>query len=94
MTAFAKYHVTKTLAVVGRVEHYSDPSQVIVVTGLPASFQTTGGSLGVDVNFRAPILWRTEVRGFRSKEPVWPLYTAGTLGRNDAFLVTSLALTF
>jgi hypothetical protein len=94
MTTFAKYHATPTLSIVGRVEEYSDPSQVIVVTGLPASFQTTGASLGVDVNFQAPILWRSELRGFRSKEPVWPLNGVGHFGRNDAFFVSSLALTF
>ncbi len=94
MTAFAKYHATPTLAFVGRVEQYSDPHQVIVVTGLPASFQTTGGSLGMDVNFRAPILWRTELRGFRSKDSVWPGHAIGQLGRNDVYFVSSLALTF
>jgi hypothetical protein len=94
MTSFAKYHVTPKVAVVGRVEQYSDPSQIIVVTGLPASFQTTGASLGLDVNFQAPILWRSEFRGLRSKQDVWPLHTDGSFGRNNAFLVSSLALTF
>ena len=94
MTSFAKYHLTPKAAVVARVEAYSDPSQIIVVTGLPASFQTTGGSLGLDVNLQTPVLWRTEFRGFRSKTGVWPLHTLGYFGRNDAFLVSSLALTF
>ena len=94
MTSFAKYHVTPRAAVVARVEAYSDPSQIIVVTGVPSSFQTTGGSLGLDVNLQTPVLWRTEFRGFRSKTGVWPLHTLGYFGRNDAFLVSSLALTF
>jgi hypothetical protein len=94
MAALAKYHATSKLAFVGRVEQYSDPSQVIVVTGLPAGFQTTGGSFGVDVSLQAPVLWRTELRGFRSKSAVWPLHTSGDFGRNDGFLVTSLALSF
>jgi len=94
MTNFAKYHATSTLAFVGRFEHYEDPSQVIIVTGLPASFDATGGLLGVDVSFRAPFLWPTEVRGLRSSDAVWPLHESGTVGRNDVFFVTSLALTF
>ena len=94
MTSFAKYHATSTLALVARFEHYEDPSQVIVVTGLPASFDATGGSLGIDVNFKAPVLWRTEVRGLRSTNAVWPLHEAGTVGRNNMFFVPSLALTF
>jgi hypothetical protein len=93
-TAFAKYRATSTLSLVGRVEQYSDPSQVIVVTGLPASFETIGGSIGIDVKFREPVLWRTELRGFHSREGVWPLNTSGQFSRNDAFLVTSMALTF
>jgi hypothetical protein len=94
MTSFAKYHATSTVAVVGRVEHYADPNQVIVVTGLPASFETTGASLGVDVSMQAPVLWRTELRGFHSTHPVWPGHLVGQTNRNDAFLVTSMALTF
>ena len=94
MTSFVKYHATPRLAVVGRVEEYSDPGQVIVVTGLPASFQTIGGSLGIDVHLQAPVLWRTELRGFHSKDAVWPLHTAGSLGRDNVFFVSSLALTF
>ena len=69
-------------------------ARFFVVTGLPASFDATGGSLGVDVSFRAPVLWRTEVRGLRSSDAVWPLHESGTVGRNDVFFVTSLALTF
>lgn len=94
MTTFAKYHATPKVAVVGRVERYSDPNQVIVVTGLPSSFQTTGGSIGLDVNLQAPVLWRTELRVLRSDNAVWPLHTAGLYGRNNSFLVSSLALTF
>ena len=90
----AKYQATPTLAVVGRVERYSDPRQVIVVTGLPESFQTTSASIGIDVNFRAPLLWRTEFRGYRSANAVWPLHTLGHFGQNDSFIVSSLALTF
>jgi hypothetical protein len=94
MTSFAKYHATSTVAVVGRVEEYSDPNQIIIITGSPASFQTVGASIGVDVNMKVPVLWRTELRGFHSKSPVWPLHAAGQRGRNDAFLASSLALTF
>ncbi|HEY4217225.1 MAG TPA: outer membrane beta-barrel protein [Gemmatimonadaceae bacterium] len=94
MTTFAKYHATPTVALVARVERYSDPSQVIVATGTPSSFQTNAASLGVDVALRAPLLWRTEVRAFRSNNRIWPLHGVGALGENDGVVVTSLALTF
>lgn len=93
MTSFAKYHVTPALSFVARFEHYTDPSQVIVVTGIPASFDATGGSLGMDVNLKAPLLWRTEIRGLHSTNAVWPLHEANTFGRNDMLIVTSMALT-
>ena len=94
MTIFAKYHATPTVSVVGRFEQYSDPNQVIVVTKLPASFRTIGGSLGVDVNLQTLVLWRSELRGFRSQEPVWPLNTVGQSSRDNVFFVSSLAITF
>jgi hypothetical protein len=94
----AKFSATETIAVVGRVEYYSDPSQVIVVTALPpspptASFEAIGGSLGVDINLFGPVFWRTEARILHSKNAVWPLHRAGALGANDSFVVTSLSIT-
>jgi hypothetical protein len=94
VTTFAKYHATPKLAFVGRIESYSDPNQVIVATGLPNGLQTKGGSIGMDVKLAAPLLWRTELRGFRATDAVWPMHHAGQFGRNDGFLVSSLALTF
>jgi hypothetical protein len=89
----AKFSATETIAVVGRVEYYSDPSQVIVVTALPASFEAIGGSLGVDINLFGPVFWRTEGRILHSRNAVWPLHTAGAIGPNDSFVVTSLSIT-
>lgn len=94
MAALAKYAATPTLAIVGRVERYADPSQVIVVTSAGDSFRTNGASLGVDVNLGAPVLWRTEVRRFDSSDAVWPLHRANHFGASDTFFVSSLALTF
>ena len=93
-TTIAKYHASKTAAIVGRFESYRDPSQVIVSTNLPNAFKTMSASLGLDVNFRQPVLWRTEIRGYRSVGNVWPLHTIGDFGGRDGFVVTSLDLTF
>lgn len=94
MTTIGKYHLTSRVSLIGRIEEYSDPSQVIVMTRLPASFQTTSASVGVDVNFVGPLLWRSELRGYHSARAVWPLHTAGEYSPNDSFIVTSLGLTF
>ncbi|HYL21821.1 MAG TPA: porin [Gemmatimonadales bacterium] len=90
---FAKYHVTPRVGVVARLERYADPSEVLVQTGLPFSFRTSGASLGVDVAPVPRVLWRSEVRAFRSDDPVWPTHRPGAYARGDGFAVTSLALT-
>jgi hypothetical protein len=82
------------VSLVARLERYADPDQVIVMTGLPDAFRTNGASLGVDVTPVPRLLWRTELRGFRSDAAVWPLHRSGDFGKDDLFAVTSLALTF
>jgi hypothetical protein len=75
---FAKYHPTTKVGIVAHVERYADPSRAIVQTNLPATFEASGASLGVDVNPVRRLVWRTE---------------AGAYSRHDSFVVTSLALT-
>ncbi len=94
VSVFAKYHPTPRVGVVARLEGYTDPDQVIVRTGLPASFQTVGASLGVDVALAAPLLWRTEVRALHSRGAVWPTNSAGKYVPGEGFAVTSLSLRF
>ena len=91
-SVFAKFHVTPRLGLVARLERYRDPEQVIVRTGLPAAFRTDGASLGLDVALTAPLLWRTEVRGFHSRGAVWPTVRPGRFASDDLFAVTSLSL--
>jgi hypothetical protein len=93
-TVLAKYKVTPRVSLVARVERYSDPHQVIVVTGLSDAFRTNGASLGVDVTPVPKLLWRTELRGYRSDAAIWPHHAIGDYGKDDLFVVTSLALSF
>jgi Putative beta-barrel porin-2, OmpL-like. bbp2 len=92
-SVFAKYHPSTIVGIVARVERYADPSQIIVQTGFPASFETTGASIGVDVNPVPRLLWRSELRGFHSDHAVWPTHVSGKETNDDGFIVTSLALT-
>jgi hypothetical protein len=94
--------VTDGIAVVGRVERFSDPDQVLILTGLDDGFQVNGFSVGVD--FALPggfigfgpasrFLWRTEFRALPADDDVFPrnpLRFADT----QHFLVSSFALTF
>ncbi|MEO5815551.1 MAG: porin [Gemmatimonadaceae bacterium] len=88
----ARYQVTSTAAVAGRVERYADKDQVIIATVGPGGFRASGASLGLDVTPQPRVLWRTEFRGYQG-DRVFPEGSDGR-SRSDAFVVTSLALTF
>jgi hypothetical protein len=97
--ATARVQVAPIVGISARVERYSDPDQVLVVTGsfegLPnPALQANGGSIGVDVAPQSRALWRTEVRGFRNQNAVFPDGTEPVRRKQDGFIVTSLAVTF
>lgn len=91
-TLIGRYQATSALAINGRVERFADPDQVLIVTGLPNAFKVNGASLGVDVTPAPRVLWRSEVRGFHGAH-VFPKRNSGP-SKDDAFVVSSLALTF
>jgi hypothetical protein len=97
--------VSDRIAVVGRVERFSDPDQVLILTGLDDGFEVNGLSVGVD--FALPggfigfgpasrFLWRTEFRALPADENVFPraLFGPARFLDHQNFLVTSFALTF
>ena len=84
--------VAPAVALVARVERYSDPHQVIIVTGSPSPFRANGGSIGVDVAPAPRALWRTELRALSGRDAVFPGRDRPTT--SNAVLVSSLALTF
>jgi hypothetical protein len=94
--------VADHIAVVGRVERYSDPDQVLIVTGLDDGFVSNGLSIGVDIAGPAPFagigpasrfLWRTEFRALPAEEAFFP-FSAFRDRDVQNFLVSSFALTF
>jgi hypothetical protein len=92
-TAVAKQHVAAKMALVGRIERYSDPEQVNIVTGLSAPFVGNSASIGVDVVPQSRMLWRSEIRGFFADQLIFPNDGKGPR-KNDGFVVTSLSLAF
>jgi hypothetical protein len=100
LTAIARAQVTTTIAVSGRLERYEDRDQVIIATGVRedgtpnGSFRANGASIGLDVVPQARLLWRTELRGFANKSVIFPDGQSGAPQKTDAFIVSSLALTF
>jgi hypothetical protein len=76
-----------------RVEYYDDNHQSNLVTNTPNGFEVIGSSVNFDQKFDDFTLWRTELRGFYSKDKIYP-GGRGYLNRLDGFLVTSLSLSF
>ena len=93
LVAIGRESIGPTVALSLRVERYSDPYQIIVVTGTPAGLVTNGASLGVDVGRATGLLWRTEVRGLRATSPLFPSQGVPMATRTNFVIVTSLALT-
>ena len=86
------YRFTPTTTLTSRVERYDDPEQVIIVTGAEP-FHASGASIGVDVSPAPHLAWRTELRGIYGRRALFPSHD-GSRRPNDAFVVTSLGLTF
>lgn len=77
-----------------RVEAFTDPARVLIATPDALPFRTRSASLGIDVQLERRAWWRTEVRGFRSTEPIWPSAGSGAGAHRAGLLVSSLAVTF
>ena len=90
-----RFQATPTVALNGRLEYFGDPGQVLIT--VPAGvggFRSGGASVGVDVTPEPRFLWRTELRGFGARDPVFPghLRMIGP-SKRDCFIVTSIGLT-
>lgn len=97
-TAIARVQMSARTAIIGRVEAFSDPDQVVISTGsvhdaANSGFRGTGGSLGIDVAPYARVQWRGELRLVRADRSLFPSPDGGARERN-ALAVTSLSLTF
>lgn len=75
-----------------RVEYYNDHHQSNVTTNTTNGFEVISSSVNYDFKFDESTMWRTELRGFYSKDEIYPTGTK-YFNRLDGFLVTSLSLT-
>lgn len=93
--AMGRYQLTKSVAFGARAERYSDPEQIIVVTGQPFGLRVSGESVNIDIAPAPRLLWRTELRVLQAPDPIFThgggLVSAAS--RHDTFIVTSVALT-
>lgn len=89
-----RFEATPSLAFSGRIEYFADKDQVIVKTGMSGGFQTFGASLTADVKVAPGMLWRAEVRMFNSKNHIFPTNNATAFSKDNAFIVSSITLSF
>lgn len=75
-----------------RGEYFSDEDGVIISTGTPNGFKTSGFSLNIDRRFGDHFLWRTELRTFNSPDSIFD--KENDLTKNNTAITTSFALTF
>ena len=90
--AIVQYSFNENWAVAARGEYYNDEHQIIITTGTPNGFKTSGLSFNIDRNIGEHLKWRTEYRLFKSKDPVF-VKGEETINSNSA-ITSSLALTF
>jgi hypothetical protein len=79
-------------AIAVRGEYYSDEDGVIIATGTPNGFKTSGFSLNVDRNIGNSLLWRTEFRHFNSSDAIF--MKDSEMKKTNSAITTSMALTF
>lgn len=90
-TLVGEVRVGARTSIAGRVERYVDRDGVLIPLPDPQGFDVTSGSLGLNLRLPEGLLWRSEVRLFRSGGAIWP--DGAGLARRTALAVTSLALT-
>jgi hypothetical protein len=87
-----KYAFHKNWTIAGRVEHYNDKNGVIIATGTPNGFQTTGYSLNIDHSPAKNVLVRMELRNLSSKDKIFSKPSGNT--DNNTFVTGSVAVSF
>ncbi len=87
-----KYTIDPKWAIAARGEYYEDKKGVIIATGTPNGFKTTGYSLNIDYAPASNVLVRLEGRNLSSKDEVFS--KAANTKKNNAFVTASVAVSF
>jgi hypothetical protein len=87
-----RYQCYSKLAIAVRGEYYNDENGIIIATGTPNGFQTSGYSFNLDYKINENAIWRIEFRGLSSKDDIFLSDNSAT-GQNY-FVTTSLAFAF
>lgn len=87
-----RYAINDQWALAARVEYYKDEHGVIIATGTPGGFQTTGYSLNLDYSPAKNVVVRVEGRSLNSKDAI---FTKGNEQvKTNTQLTGSIAVSF
>jgi hypothetical protein len=87
-----QYTVRDKIKIGMRGEYYMDEDGVIILTGTPNGFQTSGYSMNVDYSPFPNFVLRAEVRGLNSKDKIF--LAMGQPSYKNYFFTASLAISF
>jgi len=87
-----RYMPTEKWAIALRGEYYSDKNSVIIATGTPNGFLTSGFSLSVDYLLQTNVALRLEGRTFNSKDAIF--VKGNTLTNTNTAITFSTAIGF
>jgi hypothetical protein len=87
-----KYQLDDKWALAGRLAYYNDKNGVVISTKTANGFQTFGYSLNIDYAILKNVVFRTEARGFTSKDAVFVYHNE--MKQSNFFITTSLAAWF
>lgn len=87
-----KYAVNDSWALAARGEYYYDKNGVIIASGTPNGFQTTGFSMNIDYMPAPNAVFRLEARTLNSKDDIFTMGNKVT--GNNTFITSSIAVSF
>ena len=79
----SKINLSAKSKLAARIEYYSDKQQIIIPTVTPNGYQTFGTSINYDYQISPKILWRSELKKYDSKDPIFK-YTQSSHGQTTA----------
>jgi Putative beta-barrel porin-2, OmpL-like. bbp2 len=87
-----KYNIADKWAIAARAEYYQDKKGVLIYTGTPNGFQTTGYSINIDYSPFKNILLRAEGRSLTSTDSIFA--TLNQPSRHSSSVALSMAVSF
>ena len=67
----SKINLNQKSKIAGRLEYYSDQQQTIIATSTSNGYRTFGASVNYDYQISSKVLWRSELKKYRSKDAIF-----------------------